>query len=117
MKTNLGWHYDFSGKTTMALEIINDITDAGTLEFSKNCFDSNGKYVGCTPYNRDCAKPLEESNVSVKYPQNGAILFDGYRGNQIHRPVIDAVECKETSTFARVVLQVVLTDNEWAEGK
>lgn len=117
LKTNLGWHYDFLGETTMAFEILNDIADAGTLEFSRNCYAANGIYVGSTPYNQNCTKPLEESSICVKYPQNGAILFDGYRGKQIHRPVIDAVKSNETNTFTRVVLQVVLTDNEWADGK
>lgn len=46
-----------------------------------------------------------------------AILFDEYRGKQIQRSVNDAVKSNETNTFARVMLQVVLTGNEWAHNR
>ena len=127
LKNPLGWHYDFFGKTTMALELANDISECGTLEFSSNChgkpiFGSGKKteakehtYRGNNPFNNLTAQPLEESIISVNYPKNGAILFDGYRGHQIHRPIGNITDHNVSKTYCRAVLQVVLTDDEWTK--
>lgn len=116
LKNQLGWHYDYSAKTTAAMEILNDLAECGTLLFAKNGY--KGERSGFHGDSQRQVAPIEKTIMSVKYSRDTAIIFDHKRGDQIHCPATVTIpKSSNKKTYARVVIQVVIYDANWMKGK
>jgi hypothetical protein len=116
LKNLLGWHYDYSAKTTCAMEILNDLAESGTLLFAKNGY--KGECSGFHGDSRRQVAPIKQTIMPVKYSHDTALIFDHKRGTQIHCPdVVSISPSNPQKTYARMVIQIVLYDSEWMYGK
>jgi len=134
----LKWHYDDSAETTVAIELLNELTETSNVHSSQSVFhhvnDDTGKLLfannrhtgkcigsihakGGSIITKKFMRPITESIVSVDYPKNGALMFDGKQGKQLHCPsnIIISKELAD-KVLIRVLLQVVLYDDEWMRG-
>lgn len=112
---NLGWHYDFGGKSTITVELINDFSENGSLMFAKNRYKNCSGKCGCNTKEIDV---IDDTVMTVTYEPNCGILFDGYRGAQIHKPVdVQTPKIKTGESNMRAVIQVVIRDDDWMNAK
>jgi len=113
LSSNLGWHWDYCSRSTLVAEIYSDFEAAGLL-FARNIYPS--PLPDCTKLlNGRNAIPDEETLVAVDYPENGALYFPSERGGVIHCPQQPLVKMGKRGLLMRLILQVVLMDQEWVE--
>lgn len=116
-KFNLKWHYDYCGKVSLVIPLMNEFTNdtPGDIMFARNGYE--GKCSGYKGSNVSQAIPLEKTIIKVPYPKDGGLMFEGMRGAQIHSPSPITILAGKTGIFAKVLLQIVLYDNEWMSRK
>lgn len=117
---NMGWHYDYYGGKTIAMELFNDIDPKGIgrLSLARNIHP--GKRRPFRPGNTEDVIIDPCSVIDVEYIKNGLIIFDNSKGKIVHRPEISldtSLYTEERHTRSnlqtyRILLQIVIRD-EW----
>lgn len=111
LTNKLGWHWDYCSHSTLVTELSSDF-EAAELLFARNL--NSPPLPNCTkPANHHDAIPDEKTLTAVHYPKNGALFFPSERGGIVHFPQPPLAPPGKHGLLMRIILQVVLMDQEW----
>ena len=85
--------------------------DPGSLKFAINGY--KGKCNAYKKADHNQVEPLPETVVEIPYPKQGALMFDGFQGRQLHSPTEIELPKDKTGVLSRTLLQIVLHDDKW----